>query len=76
MSSFHSSPTQFECCGIDNATDWVRLNPEAVIANNGVPPADCFCELFDDDDCSLYSVVNNGTLFTFTAWSDVYTAMS
>lgn len=40
----------FECCGINNASDWIRLNPDAVEGNEGIPPANCICDL-NEDDC-------------------------
>ena len=50
-------PLQYKCCGIDNSSDWVTLNPDAVVANGGVPPANCECNSNKTDDCVqfLYS---------------------
>lgn len=61
----------FDCCGADNATDWVSLNPDAVRANNNVPPADCTCSL-DEDGCILFEnvMIGNGSLISFNAWED------
>jgi hypothetical protein len=55
----------FECCGVDNATDWYTFNRPAFIANGGEPPF-CDCDLSDDDNCRQYTVAG----FSFTAWED------
>ena len=56
---------QLECCGIDDATDWITYNEQAVIDNDGVPPGDCACSSIVDDDCVAF----NGT--TSFVWEDV-----
>ena len=51
---------QFECCGVTNYTDWIRLNPDAVEDNNGFIPARCFCDI-NEDNCLndvMYNVTN------------------
>ena len=30
---------QFDCCGVDNATDWLRFNNASVLQNDNIPPA-------------------------------------
>ena len=52
---------QLECCGVDNATDWQRLNPTVFRLNENAPPPSCICA--NEDGCISYG--------TFRAWEDV-----
>lgn len=55
----------FECCGVDNATDWFSINGNFTRDNGNQPPASCNCDL-SDSDCSQFTVNGN----TFSAWSE------
>jgi hypothetical protein len=50
-----------ECCGVDNATDWLRLNPTVFRLNGNEPPPSCVCGL-NDGGCRDYG--------TYNAWED------
>lgn len=55
---------QIKCCGVDNATDWIVLNPDAVRANGNVPPANCSCDPLDDDCVAFwYQNVTTGNVW-------------
>lgn len=53
------SPCQFGCCGFYNASDWINLNPGAVMGNGGIPP-ECGenCTVGMEDGCTNYSFMN------------------
>ena len=65
---------QLHCCGVDNATDWITLNPTALADNMGNSTAGCGCKS-GSNNC----VQVNGTaavnmtnkMFSFYAWEDV-----
>lgn len=48
--------SQFECCGVDNYTDWIENNPYAIDGNTGIPPARCFCDV-NQDNCEAQLMV-------------------
>ena len=65
---------QFDCCGVDNASDWLRYNNESVLDNNLVLPAGCSCDLDDNGCIAFNATLYNGTTLieaTFEAWEDV-----
>jgi small-conductance mechanosensitive channel len=62
----------FECCGVDNYTDWITLNPEAIVENSVIIPARCFCDR-DQPNCKVgveIDVMVNGTSYpnTINVW--------
>ena len=61
--------TQLKCCGIDNATDWITFNREAVMENGFIPPGNCQCDPDDNDDCVPFRYP--GQTSTAYVWEDV-----
>ena len=61
--------SQLECCGIDNYTDWITYNREAVVENGFFPPGNCQCNpnVEDSDDCVRFEFPNS----TNFVWKDV-----
>ena len=54
--------SQFQCCSIDNSSDWLTYSREAVIQNNNAPPdCDCDPDEEDDDDCVEFFLNGQGT---------------
>ena len=56
---------QFECCGVTNYSDWIRLNPDAVEMNNDFIPARCYCDI-DEENC-----LNDEKYNTTNVWDRV-----
>ena len=50
---------QFECCGFNNATDWLNQNLGAVIGNDFSPPGCEACTIGGEvEDCTTFTYVN------------------
>jgi hypothetical protein len=58
----------FECCGVDNFTDWVAENEAAIVANSNVPPARCFCDR-DQDNCNVGVEIDLEMTIKTNVWS-------
>ena len=63
---------QFDCCGVDNATDWIRFNLDVYELNGDEPPfCDCTQSDGSNDGCIQYIGTLNGVDYDFQAWEDV-----
>ena len=71
--NYLSSPLwlQFECCGVDNVTDWIILNPTVFEVKGNQPPS-CTCEPSPANvSCKPYGGSFFGQNYSFNAWNQV-----